>query len=98
MRGNDLQQAGMWSYVSLEERVPHYHPPRPLRAMTDEALQQLHRGSISCTPERSTVDCAGEAIARTSAASFAVGAQRTDVDGAAQLQRAVPLIREVEHG
>jgi len=41
MRGNDLQQAEMWSYVSPEERVPHYHPLRPLRAMTDEALQQL---------------------------------------------------------
>ena len=41
MRGNDLQQAEMWSYVSPEERVPHDHPLRPLRAMTDEALQQL---------------------------------------------------------
>jgi hypothetical protein len=42
MRGNDLQQAEMWSYVSPEERVPHDHPLRPLRAMTDEALRQLH--------------------------------------------------------
>ena len=41
MRGNDLQQAEMWSYISPEERVPHDHPLRPLRAMTDEALQQL---------------------------------------------------------
>src|SRR6202522_778164 len=41
MRGNDAQQAEMWSYVSPEERVPHDHPLRPLRAMTDEALQQL---------------------------------------------------------
>jgi transposase len=41
MRGNDPQQAEMWSYVSPEERVPHDHPLRPLRAMTDEALPQL---------------------------------------------------------
>jgi len=41
MRGNDLQQAAMWSYISPEERVPHNHPLRSLRAMTDEALQQL---------------------------------------------------------
>src|ERR1700683_3141199 len=41
MRGNDAQQAEMWSYVSPEERVPHDHPLRPLRAMTDEALQQM---------------------------------------------------------
>jgi transposase len=31
----------MWSYVSPEERVPNDHPLRPLRTMTEEALQQL---------------------------------------------------------
>ena len=41
MRGNDLQQAEMWSYVSPEERVPPDHPLRPMRAITDEALQRL---------------------------------------------------------
>ena len=29
------------SYISPEQRVPQDHPLRPLRAMTDEALQQL---------------------------------------------------------
>ena len=34
----------MFSYVSPEQRVPQDHPLRLLRAMTDEALQQLqHR-------------------------------------------------------
>jgi transposase len=41
MRGNDLQQAERWSYVSPEERVSLNHPQRPMRAMTDETLQQL---------------------------------------------------------
>ena len=41
MRGNDLQQAAMWSYISPEERVAHDHSLRSMRAMTDEALQQL---------------------------------------------------------
>ena len=31
----------MFSYISPEERVPQDHPLRPLRVMTDEALQQL---------------------------------------------------------
>jgi len=41
MRGNDLQQVAMWSYISPEERVAHDHSLRSMRAMTDEALQQL---------------------------------------------------------
>ena len=31
----------MFSYISPEQRVPQDHPLRLLRAMTDEALQQL---------------------------------------------------------
>src|SRR5256884_3873860 len=41
MRGNDEQQVDVFSYISPEERVPQDHPLRPLRVMTDEALQQL---------------------------------------------------------
>src|ERR1700685_4154276 len=41
MRGQDEQQLDAFSYVSPEQRVPHDHPLRSLRAMTDEALQQL---------------------------------------------------------
>jgi hypothetical protein len=29
------------SYISPEQRVPHDHPLRPLRVMTDEALREL---------------------------------------------------------
>jgi transposase len=41
MRGNDKQQSDVFSHVSPEQRVPHDHPLRSLRATTDEALQQL---------------------------------------------------------
>jgi len=41
MRGKDEQQLDVFSYISPELRVPQDHPLRSLRAMTDEALQQL---------------------------------------------------------
>ncbi len=41
MRGKDEQQLDAFSYISPEQRVPQAHPLRPLRVMTDEALQQL---------------------------------------------------------
>src|ERR1700738_2698575 len=41
MRGKDDQQLDVFSYISPEQRVPQDHPLRSLRAMTDEALQQL---------------------------------------------------------
>src|SRR6266404_6143296 len=43
MRGADGQQAGMFSYVSPERRIPANHPLRPIRAMTDEVLRHLSR-------------------------------------------------------
>jgi len=41
MRGDDVRQGSVFSYVSLEQRVPESHPLRPLRAMVDEALVEL---------------------------------------------------------
>jgi transposase len=41
MRGDDRQQAGMWSYISPEQRVPQDHPLRPIRAMVDAVLVEL---------------------------------------------------------
>lgn len=41
MRGNDKQQEEMFSYVSMEKRVPRNHPLRRVRAMTDAALQRM---------------------------------------------------------
>jgi transposase len=41
MRGDDRQQAGMWSYIAPERRVPLDHPLRPIRAMVDLILSEL---------------------------------------------------------
>lgn len=38
MRGNEQQQDAVFSYVSLEQRVPADHPLRAIRRMVDEAL------------------------------------------------------------
>jgi hypothetical protein len=35
MRGTDEKQAGMFSYLSPEQRIPADHPLRPMRASRD---------------------------------------------------------------
>ena len=61
MRGDDVQQGGMFSYVSLEARVPSAHPLRGMKALLDEALSGMSRdfdrvyaseGRPSIPPER----------------------------------------------
>ena len=41
MRGDDLQQGAMFSYLSPEQRVPANHPLRPIRQMVDAVLKRL---------------------------------------------------------
>ncbi|HKQ85381.1 MAG TPA: transposase, partial [Candidatus Acidoferrales bacterium] len=41
MRGDDNQQAGMFSYISPEKRVPAEHPLRPIRKVVDEILKEM---------------------------------------------------------
>ncbi len=41
MRGSDVKQTAMFSYVTPEERVPRDHPLRAIREMTDQILKQL---------------------------------------------------------
>src|SRR2546423_4142666 len=41
MRGRERQQSSMFSYVSLEERVPADHPLRAMRTLVDRVLGQL---------------------------------------------------------
>jgi len=61
MRGEDIQQHDLFSYGSLEERVPADHPLRPIGLMVDEALKSLssrfdeiygEEGRKSIPPER----------------------------------------------
>jgi hypothetical protein len=41
MRGDDQETGSMFSYRSLEDRIPRNHPLRPMRAMVDEALADV---------------------------------------------------------
>jgi transposase len=41
MRGDERVQNGMFSYISLERRVPQDHPLRGVRKLTDEVLRTL---------------------------------------------------------
>ena len=61
MRGHDTQQAGMFSYLSPDERVPATHPLRPIWQYVDTALTALspqlaklyaHTGRPSIAPEK----------------------------------------------
>jgi transposase len=61
MRGEDKQQGSMFSYVTMEQRVPVDHPLRRLRAMADRALKKMDgifaelyaaTGRPSIAPER----------------------------------------------
>ena len=41
MRGPDIQQAAMFSYLTLERRIPADHPLRAIRRLTDRALGRI---------------------------------------------------------
>jgi hypothetical protein len=41
MRGDERVQDGMFSYVTLEQRVPREHPLREIRKLTDQVLMSL---------------------------------------------------------
>ena len=43
MRGYDVQQSAMFSYLSPEQRVPADHPLRRIRSLTDQVVKRLSR-------------------------------------------------------
>ena len=61
MRGDDLQQAGMFSYLSPEQRVPADHPLRAIRKIAEAVFVGLspqfdklyaRQGGPSVAPEK----------------------------------------------
>ena len=61
MRGDDGQQSGMFSYVTMEQRISAEHPARRIRELTDRALERMDgelsklysaTGRPSIAPER----------------------------------------------
>lgn len=61
MRGENPQQGAMFSYITLERRIPAEHPLRAIRGLTDRALERISpefdplyaaTGRPSIAPER----------------------------------------------
>src|SRR6266566_4905970 len=92
MRGEDIQQHDLFSYGSLEQRVPADHPLRPIRTMVDEALKSLDGRFEEIYDRRPEVDTAGAFAAGIIAADALHGPQRADADGAARIQPAVLVV------
>jgi hypothetical protein len=63
MRGHDTQQAGLFSYLSPEERVPASHPLRQIRRDVEVALTAVspQLAALVICPNGSALDCPGEA-------------------------------------
>jgi len=57
MRGEKPSDSKLFSYISLEERVPQDHPLRAIRRMTDEVLTELsgHFDEIYATTGRPSI-------------------------------------------
>ena len=94
MRGADEQPGSMFSYVSLEERVPADHPLRAIRRITDRALERLApRFGTLYMNFGPALDRAGEVAPRAASPGAVHDSQRAAADRAAGLQPAVPLVR-----
>ena len=61
MRGSDTHQTELFSYGSIDDRIPENHPLRAIRVMVDEALKEMNarfdemygdQGRPSIAPER----------------------------------------------
>lgn len=94
MRSKDVQQLGMFSYVSVEQRVPADHPIRKLRLLVDMILKELDpllaqrylaQGRPSIPPERLLRASLLQVI-------YSVRSERLLMEQL-DLQPAVPLVR-----
>jgi hypothetical protein len=49
MRGQQERSGSLFSYVSIEERIPLNHPLRRIRKLADQALDRLNPRADSMT-------------------------------------------------
>jgi hypothetical protein len=99
MRGDDHQQAAMWSCLSPEQRVPADHPLRPIRTMVNTVLAELSPDFATLYSPVGRPSIPPEKLLRALLPAGALHrTQRTVADGAARLQPAVPLVRGPEPG
>ncbi len=86
MRGDDFQQAAMYSYLSPEQRVPADHPLRPIPEMTDAVLKGMSRRSDAMYAQMGRPSIAPEKLLRALLLQVLyTGAERTTADGAVGL-------------
>ena len=64
MRGDDLNQSPMFSYLLPEERVPSDHPLRAIRRMTDAALGEMSDDFAALYPRIGRPSIAPEKLLR----------------------------------
>lgn len=64
MRGVDDRQEGLFSYVSLDSRIPKDHPLRAIRALVDEALKGLEKDFAAMYPASGRQSIAPERLLR----------------------------------
>ena len=89
----------MFSYVSLEQRVPQDHPLRAVRKLTDQVLAVVERGvrqavcGLGPSLDRAGVYSAGAVVAGVLLDPFGAAVGRAD-----RLQPAVSLVRRPGHG
>ena len=96
MRGDDTQQADIFSYISPEARIPRIIRCGRFGGWSMRCSRSCPAGLLSCTPPPATLDSTGASFAGLAAAGALHGAQRAAFDGAAGLQPAVSLVRRLE--
>jgi hypothetical protein len=57
IRGQQERSGSLFSYVSIEGRIPTSHPLRRIRKLADQALDQLEIGysRIGCGPSEEAI-------------------------------------------
>ena len=93
MRGDDEQQASVWSYIPLEQRIPVDHPLRAMRAMVDEVLRELSPQFSRLYAKVGRPSIAPERLLRALLLQVLYRVRSAVADGAARLQPALPLVR-----
>ena len=96
MRGTDMDQGGLVSYVSMENRIPPTHPLRTVQALLDEALGSMSQDFDQVYAEGGRESVAPERLVRAlvlevlySIRSARLLCEQLDYN----LQPAIPLVR-----
>ena len=98
MRGVIQDQGGLFSYISLEERVPDKHPLRKIRELVRAVLVDLNKDFAAVYADegrpssRAFRGAAGTIAERIVAASVLRPPVRATIDGTTGLQSFVSLV------